>query len=102
VVSNNTALLTLVLPCSLIHDTGISANRYCTRAVLCYKECGVTYGNNIVNLPANNAEDVSDGSRIILILDNLTSGFWMSSIKVQLTVREVSALCARVCSSTES
>lgn len=70
--------------------------------VLCYKECGVTYGNNTVNLSANNVEDVSDGSRIILILDNPTSGFWVSCIKVQLTVREVSPLCARVCSSAES
>lgn len=30
VVSNNTALLISVLPFSLIRDTGISANRYCT------------------------------------------------------------------------
>lgn len=31
VVSNNTALLTPAVPCALIRDTRISANRYCTR-----------------------------------------------------------------------
>jgi len=35
----------------------------------------VTYGSNTVNLLANKVEDVSDGSRIILILDNPTPGF---------------------------
>jgi len=35
----------------------------------------VTYGSNTVNLLASKVEDVCDGSIIILILDNPTSGF---------------------------
>ena len=35
----------------------------------------MTYGSNTVNLLANKVEDVSDGSRIILIMYNPTSGF---------------------------
>lgn len=56
----------------------------------------MTNGSDIVNLLANKVENVRDGSRIILILDNPTSGFPVSSIKVQLTVREVSPVFACV------